>query len=201
VCEQFLQDFARAHTDWNISLLRYFNPVGAHESGILGELPIGVPNNLMPFLTQVAAGLREKLLIFGNDYDTPDGTCVRDFVHVVDLAQGHVAAIEAMGVQKLKSSKASQSQPSHYSIQGLHILNFGTGHGVSVKELVQTFSAVTGQHIPYEFVARRPGDVPILYADVSKARELLGWQSHIGLKRMCVDAWRWQLNAKAISLL
>ena len=192
VCEQFLEDHAKANADWNISMLRYFNPVGAHESGMIGELPNGIPNNLMPFVTQVAAGLRDKLSIFGNDYETPDGTCIRDFIHVVDLAQGHVAAVEAMGLQKSKLIDKSQSKSHPYSIQGLNVLNFGTGSGVSVKELVETFVSVTGQKIPFEFVARRQGDVPSLYADASKAKEFLGWQAQRGLETMCADAWKWQ---------
>jgi UDP-glucose 4-epimerase len=196
VCEQFLEDHVKANSDWNISLLRYFNPVGAHESGMIGELPVGVPNNLMPFVTQVAAGLRNKLSIFGNDYETPDGTCIRDFIHVVDLAHGHVAAVEAMGVQKPKSTGETLSKSHPYNIQGLNVFNFGTGFGVSVKELVETFVSVTGQKIPFEFVARRPGDVPSLYADASKAKELLGWQAQRGLETMCADAWRWQSNLK-----
>jgi UDP-glucose 4-epimerase len=192
VCEQFLQDHAKANPDWNISVLRYFNPLGAHESGLMGELPMGVPNNLMPFLTQVAVGLRDKLSIFGNDYETPDGTCIRDFIHVVDLAQGHVAAIEAMGIEKQGHVKEYTLKPSSHCIQGFNVFNLGTGLGVSVKNLVDTFIAVTGQKIPFEFVARRPGDVPVLYADVSRARELLGWQAQRGLEGMCADAWRWQ---------
>jgi UDP-glucose 4-epimerase len=192
VCEQFLEDHAKANADWNISMLRYFNPLGAHESGMIGELPNGIPNNLMPFVTQVAAGLRDKLSIFGNDYETPDGTCIRDFIHVVDLAQGHVAAVEAMELQKSKLIDKSQSKSHPYSIQGLNVLNFGTGSGVSVKELVETFVSVTGQKIPFEFVARRQGDVPSLYADASKAKEFLGWQAQRGLETMCADAWKWQ---------
>ena len=196
VCEQFLEDHAKANADWNISMLRYFNPVGAHESGMIGEFPNGVPNNLMPFVTQVAAGLRDKLSIFGNDYETPDGTCIRDFIHVVDLAQGHVAAIQAMGAQKQGPIKEASPKPPQNSIQGLNVFNFGTGFGVSVKELVETFVSVTGQKIPFEFVARRQGDVPSLYADASKAKELLGWQAQRGLETMCADAWRWQSNLK-----
>ncbi|MEI7740585.1 MAG: UDP-glucose 4-epimerase GalE [Betaproteobacteria bacterium] len=196
VCEQFLEDHAKANADWNISMLRYFNPVGAHESGMIGEFPNGVPNNLMPFVTQVAAGLRYKLSIFGNDYETPDGTCIRDFIHVVDLAQGHVAAIQAMDVQKQGPTKEASPKPPQNSIQGLNVFNFGTGFGVSVKELVETFIAVTGQKIPFEFVARRHGDVPSLYADASRAEELLGWQAQRGLETMCADAWRWQTSLK-----
>jgi len=192
VCEHFLQDHAKANPDWNISVLRYFNPLGAHESGLMGERPMGAPNNLMPFLSQVAVGLRDKLSIFGNDYETPDGTCIRDFIHVVDLAQGHVAAIEAMGIEKQGHVKEYTLKPSSHCIQGFNVFNLGTGLGVSVKKLVDTFIAVTGQKIPFEFVARRPGDVPVLYADVSRARELLGWQAQRGLEAMCADAWRWQ---------
>jgi len=192
VCEQFLQDHAKVHPQWNMSLLRYFNPVGAHESGMIGELPIGVPNNLMPFVTQVAAGLRDKLSIFGDDYETPDGTCIRDFIHVVDLAQGHVAAVQAMGLQTDGPLKASPCKASPYRIQGFNVFNLGSGRGVSVRKLVETFISVTGEKIAFEFVGRRAGDVPILCADVSRAKELLGWQAQRGLEDMCADAWRWQ---------
>ena len=194
VCEQFLQDFSSAHPEWNISLLRYFNPVGAHESGLLGEHPKGEPNNLMPIVTQVAAGLREKLLVFGNDYDTPDGTCIRDYIHVVDLAQGHVAVAMAMGLHTSRTEIDTAPNQHSHGIQGLTVLNFGTGQGVSVKNLIETFSAVTGKKIPYEFVARRSGDLPAYYADASSAKELVGWKAQRGLEKMCSDAWRWQLN-------
>ena len=195
VSERMLEDFSRANKDWNISLLRYFNPVGAHESGLIGELPKGTPNNLMPYMTQVAAGLRERLSIFGADYDTPDGTCIRDFIHVVDLAKGHVAAISAMMAEP-DSLHHLASESSYPNIKGLHTINFGTGHGTSVKELLETFVSVTGQNINYEYVGRRQGDVPILCADVSKAKEFLGWEAKKGLDQMCSDAWKWQLNLK-----
>ena len=194
VCEQLLEEVSKANSDWNISRLRYFNPVGAHESGLMGELPNGVPNNLMPYVTQVAAGVREKLSIFGADYDTPDGTCIRDFIHVVDLAKGHVAAIQAMLAHERQ--KSNGDDPSPYAIKGLNTFNFGTGRGVSVKELVQTFESVTGQKVNHSYVQRRPGDVPALYADASKAKTMLGWQAERGLPQMCKDAWTWQLNLK-----
>jgi UDP-glucose 4-epimerase len=196
VCEQLLEEVSKANSEWNISRLRYFNPVGAHESGLMGELPNGVPNNLMPYVTQVAAGLREKLSIFGADYDTPDGTCIRDFIHVVDLAKGHVAALQAMMAHGDLNSKVLGQ--SNYSISGLNTFNFGTGQGVSVKELVETFESVTGQKVNHSYVQRRPGDVPAIYADPSKAKAMLGWQAARGLEQMCADAWAWQLNLKQV---
>ncbi len=192
VCEHLLEDFAKANKDWNISLLRYFNPVGAHESGLIGELPNGVPNNLMPYVTQVAAGWRDQLSIFGSDYDTPDGTCIRDFIHVVDLARGHVAAVQAM----LSNLETHPLNAPKFSINGLNIFNFGTGYGVSVKELVETFESVTGQKLKHAFVERRQGDVPAVFADARKAKEFLGWEAKKGLDQMCSDAWKWQLNLK-----
>ena len=198
VCEQFLQDFSRANPSWNISLLRYFNPVGAHPSGLIGELPRGVPNNLMPFVTQVAAGLREKLSIFGQDYETADGTCIRDYIHVVDLAQGHVAALKAMMARSHGGDDVNQSvskiETQDCAIQGLEIFNFGTGQGVSVKELVETFERVNGVPVPHHYVGRREGDVPVLFADVNKAQDKLGWRAQKNLEEMCKDAWRWQCN-------
>ncbi|AHF01126.1 UDP-glucose 4-epimerase [Thiomicrospira aerophila AL3] len=160
---------------WSIGLLRYFNPVGAHESGLIGEDPNGIPNNLMPFVSQVAVGLREKLSVFGGDYDTVDGTGVRDYIHVVDLAKGHVAAL-----RKLMQSS------------GLLTVNLGTGRGYSVLEMVSAFERVSGKAVPYEIVARRPGDVAQCYADPSYAFEVLGWKAEFGIERMCEDAWRWQ---------
>jgi len=194
VCEHLLEDFFKANLDWNISLLRYFNPVGAHESGLIGELPNGIPNNLMPYLTQVAAGLRKELSIFGSDYDTPDGTCIRDFIHVVDLARGHVATLRAM--LSIVHDESPDLSVSNHSISGLHRFNFGTGFGVSVKELVDTFQVVSGQKIKYRFVGRRPGDIPVLFADVKKAKEMLGWQAERTVAQMCSDAWRWQINLR-----
>ena len=175
--EQVLRDVAAADPEWRIILLRYFNPVGAHESGLIGEDPAGIPNNLMPFVAQVAAGRRPRLRIFGNDYPTLDGTGVRDYIHVVDLALGHVAAVSA-----LWDNNAPREM----------IINLGTGRGHSVLELVKRFETVSGRAIPYDIVERRPGDVAVCYADVTRARALLGWEARRGLDEMCSDAWRWQ---------
>jgi UDP-glucose 4-epimerase len=176
--EQILRDVAAADHDWRVMLLRYFNPVGAHQSGLIGEDPAGMPNNLMPFIAQVAIGRRPRLKIFGNDYATPDGTGVRDYIHVVDLALGHVAALG-----KLADGNAPRES----------IVNLGTGRGHTVLEVVRSFEAASGRPIPFEFAARRPGDVGTCYADASRARELLGWEAQRGLDSMCADAWRWQL--------
>jgi len=175
VCEDILRDLQLSDPRWQVAILRYFNPVGAHSSGTLGEHPSGIPNNLMPFITQVAVGKREFLSIFGNDYPTPDGTGVRDYIHVVDLAQGHLAALHYL-----------------HDKQSSITVNLGTGRGVSVKELADTFARVTGVPVPYRFVDRRPGDVAACYADTRLAREALGWQAQLGVDRMCQDAWRWQ---------
>lgn len=175
--EQILSDTAYADKEWNIILLRYFNPIGAHKSGTIGENPSGIPNNLMPYITQVAVGKRERLNVFGNDYDTPDGTGVRDYIHVVDLATGHVKAIE-----KLKENP------------GLKIYNLGTGHGYSVLDIVKAFEAASGVKVPYEITARRPGDIATCYADASLAGKELGWTAQYSLKEMCEDSWRWQKN-------
>ncbi|MCT7360094.1 UDP-glucose 4-epimerase GalE [Thalassolituus pacificus] len=164
---------------WSVALLRYFNPVGAHASGLIGEDPSGIPNNLMPFITQVAVGRREKLSIFGNDYNTPDGTGVRDYIHVVDLAKGHVKAVE-----KLISSE----------LTGVHAINLGTGKGVSVLEMVHAFSHCNQTDIPYEIAPRRPGDVASYYASANKAERLLGWQASLNLNDMVKDSWYWQKN-------
>ena len=174
MCEDLLRDLQAADPRWQVAMLRYFNPVGAHESGLIGEHPRGVPNNLMPYLCQVAAGQRECLSIFGHDYPTPDGTAVRDYIHVVDLAQGHLAALRVLEQQR--------------SIT----VNLGTGQGVSVKALVDTFARVNRLDIPHRFVERRAGDVPMLYADTALARALLGWTAQRDTERMCQDAWRWQ---------
>jgi len=173
--EQILRDTAAANSSSEFSLLRYFNPVGAHPSGLIGEDPQGAPNNLMPFISQVASGRREKLSIFGNDYDTPDGTCVRDYIHVVDLAKGHVAALE-----RLK--------------QGASAYNLGSGHGTSVLELVNAFVAATGQNILYEFAPRRAGDLPAFYANPQHAEAELGWKAKETIETMCRDTWNWQLK-------
>lgn len=171
--EHILTDITRANPSFSISLLRYFNPLGAHESGLIGEAPNGVPNNLMPYVTQVAVGKREKLRIFGNDYPTVDGTGVRDYIHVMDLAEGHVAALENLS-------------------EGVHIYNLGTGRGTSVLELVSAFVAANDIDIPYEIVERRPGDIAVSYADVSKAERELGWKAKRNLEAMCRDAWRFE---------
>jgi UDP-glucose 4-epimerase len=173
--EQILRDLAASDPDWHVAWLRYFNPVGAHESGLIGEDPRGVPNNLMPYVQQVAVGRRDKLSVFGGDYDTPDGTGVRDYLHVMDLAEGHVAA-----VRYLLEKQASIT------------VNLGTGVGYSVLDLLRSFEKAAGKPIPYHIVDRRPGDLPSFYADASLAKSLLGWQATRSLDQMCVDSWRWQ---------
>lgn len=173
--ENVLRDVYASDASWNIVLLRYFNPVGAHHSGQIGEVPNGVPNNLMPFISQTATGKREILSIFGNDYDTPDGTGVRDYIHVVDLAAGHLCALDAIA-----------------KTGGLLTVNLGTGTGYSVLEMVNAFSRVSGVDVPYQFVTRRSGDVAACYADPSYAKEVLGWEAHKSLEDMCADTWRWQ---------
>ena len=175
--EDMLADLHIAQPDWRIARLRYFNPVGAHESGLIGEDPQGKPNNLMPFVSQVAVGLREKLMVYGDDYPTPDGTGVRDYVHVMDLADGHVAALRHIERQA-----------------GLLTLNLGTGQGASVLDLINAFERVSGQHIAREMAPRRAGDVPACWADVSLARTTLGWHAQRGLDQMCADSWHWQQN-------
>jgi len=175
--EQVLNDVAASDPHWRAILLRYFNPVGAHSSGLIGEDPAGVPNNLMPFICQVAVGRREKLRVFGSDYPTPDGTGVRDYIHVVDLALGHVAAL-----RRLFSGDCAPATT----------VNLGTGRGHSVLEVLRAFEAASGRTIPYEMAPRRAGDVAVCYAEVTRARELLGWVAERDLERMCVDAWRWQ---------
>ena len=173
--EDILADWQSANPDWSIGRLRYFNPVGAHPTGRIGEDPQGFPNNLMPFVAQVAVGQREKLLVFGDDYATPDGTGVRDYIHVMDLVEGHVVALDYICRQK-----------------GLHTINLGTGNGVSVLEMVGAFERASGRTVPYEIVARRPGDIAICWADPGRAEELLNWKASRGLEQMCEDAWRWQ---------
>jgi len=174
--EQMLRDLQRSDTSWRIGILRYFNPVGAHESGLIGEDPQGTPNNLMPFVAQVAVGLRPHLNVFGNDYPTPDGTGVRDYIHVVDLALGHLKALEA-----LRRSPAE-----------CLTVNLGTGTGYSVREIVRAFEEASGKRVAYTVAPRRPGDVAACYADPSKAATLLGWRAERNLADMCADAWRWQ---------
>ena len=173
--EQILSGMAFADPAWSMVLLRYFNPIGAHESGMIGEDPRGIPNNLMPYITQVAVGRREKLSVFGNDYDTPDGTGVRDYIHVVDLAKGHVAAVTYAG--------------SH---SGCEVFNLGTGVGYSVLDMVRTFEEVNGVPIPYRIVDRRPGDLAVCYADPAKSAAVLGWKAEKDLRDMCRDSWKWQ---------
>jgi len=173
--EQVLQDLALSDSSWRIALLRYFNPVGAHHSGLIGEDPAGIPNNLMPFVAQVAVGKRAKLSVFGNDYETKDGTGVRDYIHVDDLAYGHLAALNYLQ----KNS-------------GVLTVNLGTGAGTSVLELIDAFERASGKKLPYEIVARRPGDLPEYYADAVYSKQILGWQAQYDLDRMCEDTWRWQ---------
>jgi len=175
--EQIMTDMQKADPEWNVVLLRYFNPIGAHKSGTMGENPNGIPNNLMPYITQVAVGKREELGVFGNDYDTPDGTGVRDYIHVVDLAVGHVKA-----VKKLEENA------------GLKIYNLGTGTGYSVLDVVKNFEEASGVKIPYSIKPRRAGDIATCYADAAKAKEELGWVAENGIKEMCEDSWRWQKN-------
>ena len=173
--ERILQDVCKADPSLNVALLRYFNPIGAHESGLIGENPNGIPNNLMPYITQVAIGRREKLTVFGNDYDTPDGTGVRDYIHVVDLAEGHLCAI--------------QYAERH---TGCEIFNLGTGRGVSVLEMVNTFSEVNHVPVPYVIGPRRAGDLATVYADPAKAKNVLGWEAKKTVADMCRDSWNWQ---------
>lgn len=177
--EQVLRDVQAANPSWSVSLLRYFNPVGAHPSSLIGEDPTGIPNNLMPYVARVAAGLLPRVRVFGGDYPTADGTGVRDFIHVVDLAEGHLAALE---------KKAEEP--------GVHTYNLGTGKGHSVLEVIKTFEEESGKPVPYEIVARRPGDVASSWADVKKATEELGWSTSRDLARMCADAWSWQENIR-----
>ncbi len=173
--EDILADWQAAHEDWSICRLRYFNPVGAHPSGRIGEDPRGIPNNLLPFVAQVAVGEREKLMVFGDDYATPDGTGVRDYIHVMDLVEGHVVALDYI-----------------HDRPGLYTINLGTGNGCSVLEMVQSFERASGRPVPYEIVDRRPGDIATCWADPGLARELLKWRASRGIREMCEDTWRWQ---------
>ncbi len=181
--EHILEDLAATNDGWNLIPLRYFNPVGAHPSGQIGEDPNDIPNNLMPYISQVAVGKLKKLSIFGNDYPTVDGTGVRDFIHVTDLAQGHVAALNYL------QKRVGQDK---YSSIGFLPINLGTGKGTSVLELVTAFSKVSGQDIPYQFDARRAGDIASCYASADKAKDLLGWEAKLSITEMCQDTWRWQ---------
>jgi UDP-glucose 4-epimerase len=174
--EMIMQDLYKADNEWNIILLRYFNPVGAHESGLIGEDPKGIPNNLMPFVAQVASGKLACINVFGNDYDTPDGTGVRDYIHVVDLALGHIAAIE------------------HCNDTGVHIYNLGTGRGYSVMEMIKAFEKACGKTLPYKICPRRPGDIGTCYAAPDKAKRELKWEAKFGIEEMCASQWKWQSN-------
>lgn len=172
--EQMLTDLCISDEEWSVGLLRYFNPIGAHPSGLMGEDPQGIPNNLMPFISQVAVGKRDQLSIFGSDYDTADGTCVRDYLHVMDLAEGHLKALSCL------------AQP------GSHIYNLGTGNGLSVLEMVKSFTSVTGVEVPFQFAPRRDGDLPAFWADASKAEKELDWRTQFSLEDMMRDTWNWQ---------
>jgi UDP-glucose 4-epimerase len=176
--ERILTDVAKVNPNWSVALLRYFNPVGAHESGLIGEAPTGIPNNLMPYITQVAKGKLERLRVFGNDYPTVDGTGVRDYIHVVDLAEGHVIAL-------------------HKLTAGVHIYNLGTGQGTSVLQLLKAFEEANGLKVPYEIVDRRPGDIAECYANASKAERELDWKAKRDIKDMCRDAWRFEKGFKS----
>ncbi len=177
--EQILRDVQVANPRWSVSLLRYFNPVGAHSSGLIGEDPSGVPNNLMPYVAKVAAGLLPQLQVFGGDYPTPDGTGIRDYIHVVDLAEGHVAALDQLA-----------------GVPGVHVFNLGTGRGHSVLEVVEAYERESGQRVPYQIVDRRPGDVAESWAEVSKAESELGWKAGLDLADMCRDSWAWQQHTR-----
>lgn len=181
--EDILADLSKSDPEWRIARLRYFNPVGAHESGTLGEQPTGVPNNLLPYIAQVASGVRERLSVFGNDYPTPDGTGIRDYIHVMDLAAGHVAALNYLRRER-----------------GLLTVNLGTGRGYSVLDMIRAFERASGRLVPYSVAPRRPGDIAACYADASAAEERLGWKAARGIDEMCRDAWRWQtLSTKLLS--
>ncbi|ABO53834.1 MULTISPECIES: UDP-glucose 4-epimerase GalE [Burkholderia] len=175
IAEQILRDLEVSDPSWRIATLRYFNPVGAHSSGLIGEDPAGIPNNLMPYVAQVAVGKLEKLRVFGSDYPTPDGTGVRDYIHVVDLAKGHIAALDALATRDAS-----------------FVVNLGTGQGYSVLEVVRAFEKASGRPVPYELVARRPGDIAECYANPQAAADIIGWRATLGIEEMCVDHWKWQ---------
>lgn len=175
--EEILRDLYKSDNTFNIAILRYFNPVGAHSTGLIGEDPKGIPNNLLPYITQVAVGKLKELNVFGNDYNTPDGTGVRDYIHVVDLALGHLKALNKL-----------EEKP------GILTVNLGTGNGYSVLDMVKAFSKASGKEIPYKISPRRPGDIAACYADPAKAKEMLGWEAYKGIDEMCQDSWRWQSN-------
>jgi UDP-glucose 4-epimerase len=180
IIEEILRDLQRSDAAWRVALLRYFNPVGAHASGIIGEDPNGIPNNLVPYIAQVAVGKLRELSVYGDDYPTPDGTGVRDYIHVVDLALGHLAALDALAQR-----------------DGVITVNLGTGRGYSVLEMVRAFARASGREVPYRVAPRRPGDIAQCYADPALARDLLGWQAERGIEAMCADSWRWQQWAAA----
>ena len=186
--EEILSDLHRAEPDWRIARLRYFNPVGAHQSALIGENPKGIPNNLMPFVAQVASGKRDCLNVFGNDYPTPDGTGVRDYIHVVDLARGHVAALDYLAA--LDTNRAND-------LQGLLTVNLGTGKGYSVLDMVRAFETASDRSVPYRFAPRRSGDIAACWADPDLARRLIGWRAEYELEQMCIDAWRWESGQRS----
>ena len=198
--EQILQDLYASDSAWQIALLRYFNPVGAHPSGMIGEDPGGYPNNLMPYISQVAVGRREQLSVFGKDYPTPDGTGVRDYIHVMDLAEGHIAALRYMEKEVLSFPRRRESmpesscrrRPASSEEAAPLIVNLGTGRGYSVLEMLHAFEKATGKTIPYQITNRRPGDIAACYADPSLAEKMLGWKAARSLEDMCADTWRWQ---------
>ncbi len=182
ICEEIIEDFSKSNNSFKAISLRYFNPAGAHESGLIGELPLGTPNNLVPFITQTAAGIQEKLNVFGGNYNTSDGTCIRDFIHVVDLATAHLSALKFTDVMK----------------ENYDFFNIGTGKGHTVLEAIKSFEKVSGLDLNYEIVSRRPGDIEKIFADTNKAKELLGWEAQLDLDDMMISAWRWQQNQKKL---
>ncbi len=185
ICEDIMRDFCKTNVDLNCIALRYFNPIGAHESGLIGELPVGVPNNLVPFITQTAAGLRDELSIFGDDYDTPDGTAIRDYINVVDLAKAHVVAINRLVADKKKNN--------------FEFFNVGTGEGYSVMQLVKTFIEVTGVDLKYKIVGRRDGDIEKIWADTSYGNTELGWKSEKSIEETLASAWKWEKNVRGLN--
>ena len=199
IIEDILADLHQAEPDWRIARLRYFNPVGAHESGLIGEDPQGIPNNLMPFIAQVAIGKREYLNVWGNDYPTPDGTGKRDYIHVADLAEGHLAALAYLNsLAPAQGERAGEKgQPLNTQSSSLITVNLGTGQGYSILDMIKAFNHASGRPIPYKIAPRRPGDIAQCWADPSLAEKMLGWKAKRGLEQMCADAWRWQLNSKA----
>jgi len=181
MAEQIISDYAKANSSFKVICLRYFNPIGAHPSGLIGELPIGKPNNLLPFITQTGIGKHSKLLVFGNDYPTIDGTCIRDYIHVMDLADAHIKAVEALG---------------NNSITSCEYINVGTGKGTSVLQMIDAFEEISGAKLPWEFAPRRTGDIIEIYANVDLAKSLLNWQAQFSYKDAIKDAWNWELSNK-----